>query len=230
MGSEVAAVGAAEDGPARGRQTQASDKPFFGQETYFPRPPQLRRLSEWSGFPFAHKHHVKITSKKVVRAASLIGWNALIMFLSEVVIEILMVAKVMPKIPFRLDFFALTTISALLGYQTLVGVARRELDVTRNSLILAFYVEGFLIVGDIQFLLEDTYTLLLAVRIPFIVLTFVNFVLVIWMYFELHNTFRPDWPILFDVLFLRNENKLESGPARDETLDDDSSHSDGENV
>jgi len=181
------------------------------------------RQSEWSilsNLPFQwhkpHWTHLRITSGLIIRAASVIGWNALFMFFSEVIIEILILVEVLPKIPFRLDFFALTTISALLGYQTLMGVAKRELDVTRNSLVLAAFVEGFLIIGDIQFILDNKSSRLrLIVRGPFIGLTFVNFVLVLWMYSELHTSFEPDWPKLFDVLFLKRRGDDEGEPANE---------------
>mmetsp|Transcript_6050 Transcript_6050/g.6958 ORF Transcript_6050/g.6958 Transcript_6050/m.6958 type:complete len:262 (+) Transcript_6050:131-916(+) len=156
----------------------------------------------WEEMPFVqHHHHLLITSRPIVISASIIGWNALFMFVSEVIVEILILAKVIPKIPFRLDFFSLTTLSALLGYQTLVGTAKRELDVTRNSLILAFLVEGFLITGDIDFLIDNSDSVtVLAIRTPFVVLTTLNLILVTYMYRELHNTFLPDWPVIAKVL------------------------------
>mmetsp|Transcript_13383 Transcript_13383/g.15250 ORF Transcript_13383/g.15250 Transcript_13383/m.15250 type:complete len:208 (+) Transcript_13383:260-883(+) len=168
----------------------------------------------WEELPFVHHHHhLVITSRPIVIAASVIGWNALFMFLSEVVVEILILTGTMPKVEFRIDFFSLTTISALLGYQTLVGTATKKLDVTRNSLILAFLVEGFLIGGDIDFLLKNRNDVaVLAVRIPFVVLTLLNFVLVIYMYRELHSTFRQNWPVIFRVLCFRF--RKDEKPAR----------------
>ena len=124
----------------------------------------------------------------IARSAAIIAINALFMFISELIIEVLLITQVFPKIPFRVDFFALTTISALLGYQTVRGVYEREIDVTSNSLIISASIELSLIVGDVAFLIEvgEEFPAAIPTRGVFIVLTMVNLVLVSWIYHRLH--------------------------------------------
>lgn len=166
-----------------------------------------------------HHHYVVIGSRTVTLAASAIGWNALLMLISEIVIEFLILFHLMPYIKFRLDFFALTTISGVLGYQTIIGTASKELDVTRNSLVLAGLVETFLIVGDISFLLQiwnPSDMTVFYVRFPFLVLTSINLFLVLFMYAKLHVSFKPDWKRLWDGLLVR-----ESGDKSDNSKNEE---------
>ncbi|CAM9155967.1 unnamed protein product [Chrysoparadoxa australica] len=124
----------------------------------------------------------------VIIATLIMSWNAIAMFVAEVIIEILVLVGAMPKIPFRMDFFSLTTLSALLAYQTLRGIHHGEMEVTRNALIVAVAVESFLLIGDFLFLNEyaDKYFAVIPVRTPFMALTFVNVLLVVFIYFKLH--------------------------------------------
>lgn len=83
--------------------------------------------------------------------------------------------------PARWDFLFLTAVSVLMGYQVLMGMRRRELDVTRNSFAIGILVEAGLVISDIIYVIQhaDDYAGLLAVRMPFIILTFINFLILV---------------------------------------------------
>jgi len=91
------------------------------------------------------------------------------------------------KFPWRMDFLFLTAISVLMGYQTLIGMRRRELDVTRNSVQMGLLVEIALFVGDIYFIIQNRITLpeALPIRLPFIVLTFINILILGYLVYRL---------------------------------------------
>jgi hypothetical protein len=77
----------------------------------------------------------------------------------------------------------LTFISAVLGYFTLEGLKHRELDVTRNSVFLSFVVEFSLILADLYFIFNfpDITPEVVAMRIPFMVLTGLNIIILIFI-------------------------------------------------
>jgi hypothetical protein len=124
----------------------------------------------------------------IIWASLVQSWSCILMFCAEVLIELLILGSVIPYVPFRLDFFSLTTLSAVLGYQTLRGIHTGQVDVTRNALTTAFAVEAFLVIGDIMFIVKNsgTYAAAGIIRAPFVVLTVVNVAIVCFLYIKLH--------------------------------------------
>jgi hypothetical protein len=94
----------------------------------------------------------------------------------DFVIEGLMLLGFIEKIPLRVDFIFLTIISTVMGVQTLKGMTRRKLDVTRNSILIGIVVETALIVGDLILIFERSSELAILphIRLPFLMLTFMN--------------------------------------------------------
>ncbi len=95
----------------------------------------------------------------------------------DIVFEGLMIAGLMEKLPLRVSFLFLTLISTVMGIQTLKGMTRRKLDVTRNSILVGIIVETSLIVGDLVLIFDPASRELLTlpyVRLPFLMLTFLN--------------------------------------------------------
>lgn len=80
------------------------------------------------------------------------------------------------SMPWRIDYLFLTGISVLMGFQTLIGMRRRELDVTRNSVQVGLLVETALIVGDLHFMsvYGPIVPEVLWFRMPFVILTMFN--------------------------------------------------------
>mmetsp|Transcript_34127 Transcript_34127/g.66459 ORF Transcript_34127/g.66459 Transcript_34127/m.66459 type:complete len:127 (-) Transcript_34127:226-606(-) len=109
------------------------------------------------------------------------------MAVTEILIEVLVLAGVYPKLPFRLDFFFLTMLSALLGWQTLDGIRQKHFDTSINALQVSGLVEAALITGDIVFMKseQDKYPAAVPTRLPFAILTGINLILVAYMYVEL---------------------------------------------
>mmetsp|Transcript_9938 Transcript_9938/g.28487 ORF Transcript_9938/g.28487 Transcript_9938/m.28487 type:complete len:387 (+) Transcript_9938:190-1350(+) len=159
-------------------------------------PPNLTRPSATPSLPLSASsmviqsvRHVELVPRRAVRAAVVVSWNALIMAVAEIIIEILIVAGIYPKLPFRLDFFFLTLLSALLGYHTLHGVRQGHFDTSRNALQVGALVESALIAGDIKFMVNQaaTYSASVPTRMPFLLLTAVNLVLVLYLYVEMYR-------------------------------------------
>mmetsp|Transcript_32603 Transcript_32603/g.81763 ORF Transcript_32603/g.81763 Transcript_32603/m.81763 type:complete len:384 (+) Transcript_32603:291-1442(+) len=133
--------------------------------------------------------YVEHVPRAAVWAATVISINALVMAVAEILIEILIVAGVYPKLPFRLDFFFLTLLSALLGWQSLVATRNGHFDTSKNALQVAGLVELALIAGDILFIVtqQEKYPAALPTRVPFMVLTALNLVLVSYLYVAMHR-------------------------------------------
>jgi len=134
-------------------------------------------------FPLGSTRHLEEVPLGAIYATIVISWNAVVMLVAEVVIEILVVVELYPKLPFRLSFFVLTVLSGLLGAQTLIAVNREEFDTSRNALIVSLVVEIGLIAGDLEFLFtkSSTYPAAIPTRAPFLVLTLVNVGLVLYL-------------------------------------------------
>lgn len=128
-----------------------------------------------------------VVPKAVLKAALLMSINALMMAFADVIIEICVLLEFMPKIPFRIDFLALTFLSALIGYHTLKGLKKRELDVTHDSTQVSLFVETALILGDVYLLAtQDKVMPTLAIRLPFVILTFINICLIVFIIVRMH--------------------------------------------
>ena len=129
----------------------------------------------------------KITYKTLV-ATTIISWNCILMFIVEVVIEFALLFKILSHIPFRLNFLSLTALSVVLAIQAIRGVRQGEIELTGNALVMSAAVELLLIFGDIVYLVQyaDTYPLVVKIRIPFMILTSINFCLVNFLAFHTH--------------------------------------------
>ncbi len=114
-------------------------------------------------------------------------FSVLFQFFADFLLKFLGYADLILRMPWRTDFLFLTAISALMGYQTLIGMQRRELDVTRNSIQLGILVELALIVGDVYFVFTnpELQPHLLYWRLPFVVLTAFNFFILIFVAYKL---------------------------------------------
>ena len=101
----------------------------------------------------------------------------------DFVIEVLMLGGFIEKIPIRIDFIFLTIISVVMGIQTLKGLAHRKFDVTRNSILIGIVVELALIVGDLTLIVQrsDEIGVLPLIRMPFLMLTFLNLGILIYV-------------------------------------------------
>lgn len=101
----------------------------------------------------------------------------------DLIIESVMLLGLIEKIPLRVNFIFLTLISTVIGVQTLKGMSKRKLDVTRNSILIGIVVETALIVGDLVLIFEksDTIGVVPMIRIPFLALTFMNLTILLYV-------------------------------------------------
>lgn len=110
--------------------------------------------------------------------------NVLLQGIADVALKILGYTPLLPSVPWRTDFLFLTAISVLMGYRTFTGMLRRKFDVTRNSIELGVLVELALVIGDATFIGEQYQFIpyILPMRLPFIILTSINIVILIYTY------------------------------------------------
>ncbi len=106
-----------------------------------------------------------------------LSYNVLVQGVADLAIKFSGYTPWIIGFPARWDFLFLTAVSVLMGYQVLIGMRRRELDVTRNSFALGLLVESGLIISDVVYLAKhmNNHEYLLAFRLPFIILTVMNF-------------------------------------------------------
>lgn len=125
--------------------------------------------------------------------------SVLMQGIADVVIKFGGYTPLVTKFPWRVDFLFLTAISVLMGYQVLIGMRRRELDVTRNSVQTGLLVETALVVGDIYFVAKYNamYPAAFAIRAPFIVLTALNICIFLYIIkrLELFKDREGHWAI-----------------------------------
>lgn len=109
----------------------------------------------------------------------------------DIALKLLGYTALLPTVPWRTDFLFLTAVSVLMGYRTLTGLHRRKFDVTRNSIELGLLTEVGLVVGDSEFILAHLANIphVFAMRFPFIVLTTINIIILLYTYhcLELHR-------------------------------------------
>eukprot|EP00808_Paulinella_micropora_P020848 g629.t1 len=157
---------------------------------------ELHDSENWARFAtywkmLGHRSQLKHVSHGVQVASVTLSWNALIMAVAEVLMEILMVSGAIPKAEFRVCFLFLTVISAVLAYHTLVDIAMDELVPTIQAMRVSLLVEVSLICIDIEYIVEaqhlseEDYFWRVAYRSPYIILTGVNVLLIIYCCIDL---------------------------------------------
>ncbi|MGE3279028.1 MAG: hypothetical protein AB7J40_04555 [Candidatus Altimarinota bacterium] len=136
---------------------------------------------------FLHHHTTRVVDENsqkfrlyprwIIGLVLFLSYNVVIQGIGDVIIKIAGYTPWFSPLPMRLDFLFLTAVSVLMGYQALKGMRRRELDVTRNSVALGLLVELSLVVSDITHLIQfgATHPSLMWIRLPFIILTTINF-------------------------------------------------------
>jgi hypothetical protein len=136
---------------------------------------------------------------KVILASLFMAINAIMQAVIDIMIEILALLQLIPSLPFRFEFLSLAVISAILGYFTLIGLRRRELDVTKNSLILSLFVETALVAGDIifVFIFPTTSMAYFLLRLPFIFFTTINIGIVCYIIWRTHIFRTRKYPLKF---------------------------------
>jgi hypothetical protein len=124
--------------------------------------------------------------KSVVWLVYIMCMSVLFQGIMDVVLKVLGYTPFVTRFPWRVDFLFLTAISVLMGYQALVGIRRREMDVTKNSVQVGLLVEVALVVGDIFFIAQyEEVATALAFRLPFVILTSINIVILGYLIYSL---------------------------------------------
>jgi len=135
--------------------------------------------------------------KHIVWLVYFMTMNVLAQGIMDIAIKLASYTPWMKALAWRTDFLFLTAISVLMGYQTLIGIRRRELDVTKNSVQVGLIVEIGLFVGDILYVhkYQEAVPELLATRLPFIVFTFINIMIIMYVIhtLKLFKDSRGNW-------------------------------------
>jgi hypothetical protein len=136
---------------------------------------------------------------KVIAVSLFMAINAIVQAAVDIGIEIFSFIGLLPKLPFRFEFLCLAVISAILGQFTLMGLRKRELDVTKNSLILSLFVEIALLSGDIifVFITPGASTGYLFLRLPFMAFTAMNVIIVLYIIWRTHIFRTRKYPLKF---------------------------------
>ncbi len=123
----------------------------------------------------------KLYPKWLIWFILFLSYNVLLQGIADVLIKVSGYTPWFYALPARWDFLFLTGVSVLMGYQVLIGMRRRELDVTRNSFALGILVEAGLVISDVLHLIDyaSHHEYLLAIRMPFIVLTTINLTILV---------------------------------------------------
>lgn len=143
----------------------------------------------------SNEGQLKVVPNHVLALTLFLCLNVLVQGVADVALKLLSYTPILPALPWRTDFLFLTAISVLMGYRTLSGMRRLKFDVTRNSIELGFLVEIALVIGDTEFIVRhvDLIPHVLWMRLPFIVLTLINIVILNYCYRVLH---LRHWPHL----------------------------------
>jgi len=122
---------------------------------------------------------------------SIVSFNCILMAVAEAVLESLIITGMTPKVPFRLEFVFLTMLSAIVGWQAIWGILRDSPDLTKNSLVCSLLLEVSLISSDLEFFfrteVQDVIDFVLQMRIPFVVVTSINAVLIVILGLALYS-------------------------------------------
>lgn len=123
----------------------------------------------------------------VLALTFLVCASVLMQGIADVALKLVSYSGTLPALPWRTDFLSLTAVSLLMGYRTLSGMHHRKFDVTRNSIELSLFVELALIVGDMEFIVLNMKDMphVLLMRSPFILLTAINMVILLYNYHTL---------------------------------------------
>jgi hypothetical protein len=139
---------------------------------------------------FSFKSDIPGVSDSIFKMALVLNWNAIVQCTADVVIELLMLAKVIPGIEFRVAFLFLTFLSALLAVHSLTDIRSNELDTTVQAVRISFVVEFGLVLEDLFFIFNapDAHKRFwrTAYRIPFLTLTCMNICLLLAIGFKLN--------------------------------------------
>lgn len=111
----------------------------------------------------------------------IISINVLFQGIVDIVLKVAGYTSFFVTFPWRVDFLFLTAVSVLLGWQAISNMKRGYLDLTKNALILSFLVEIGLVISDVTFVIKNLAILpyVTEIRIPFVILTLFNIVLLL---------------------------------------------------
>ena len=146
------------------------------------------------------KGKLKHVPNVVIWLVYIMSMSVLIQGLADVIVKILGYTPFVPALPWRIDFLSLTCISVVMGSQAIRGMRRRELDVTRNSMLIGMLVECALVISDVVFIYSygSVLPIALPIRLPFIVLTTINICILLYVssYLSLFKNNKGGWQLL----------------------------------
>lgn len=125
----------------------------------------------------------RLYPKEIIWLILFLSYNVVLQGIFDVIIKVSGYTPWFGALPLRIDFLFLTGVSVIMGYQALIGMRRRELDVTRNSVLVGIFVEMGLVASDVMHVIEfgSQHPYMLEIRSPFIVITSINFFILLYI-------------------------------------------------
>ena len=141
-----------------------------------------RPFSFWMLFGY-YAQNVDQAPNGVVWALSLASWNAILVAIVSVILEILQAAHAIPSIQFRGGSLTLSLLSALLAVHTFADLIDNELDTTVQAMRVSLVVGVGGILADLEYVLNhgnDPEWLRVAYKVPFMALNALGVLLILF--------------------------------------------------
>jgi hypothetical protein len=150
----------------------------------------VEKVADWIGKYTRQIVHIDPNAGKLKYCPDVVIWlsffqsiSSLAQAIADILLETLSFFNLIIKIPLRLEFLMLTIIAAMLGRFALSGLRQREIDISKNAILLGIVVEMSLIIGDLYFIFfsSESPLELDLIRLPFVLLTTLNVLILVYI-------------------------------------------------
>ena len=176
------------DGSSDGSEERYVSCSLYGEDFEYTLDWPYRPFSLWMLFGYYAKN-VDQAPNGVVWALSLASWNAVLVAIVSVILEILQAAHAMPSIQFRGGSLTLTLLSALLAIHTFADLVDNELDTTVQAMRVSLVVGVGSLLTDLEYVLNpgnDPEWLRVALKVPFMALNALGIILILFSIIRLN--------------------------------------------
>lgn len=100
--------------------------------------------------------------------------SSILQFFADITIEILVLVGVLPYVKFRMAYTFLAFITGFTSFKTLDSIRKNDFGLVHEDIQVTFICELSLIATDFWFVFGLNHLNFIFIRLPFIVLTFIN--------------------------------------------------------
>ena len=130
-------------------------------------------------------------SHKTRAGVAFVSVNAILQFFGDIILESLILAGSIKKLPINWAFLALVFISAVTSYLSWVDARLGNVKQHRHEILTTLIIETLLVGCEIENIIDkvDDFPYVIAYRIVFLLLTFINVIIlvIIWIYLEIRR-------------------------------------------